>query len=99
MTELMQASATVVLWYRRDDYKRVLDVMTDAHLLPPTFDKWLHIAEQVIESSKRQGLLPVKAHIEPEPFPDWCRKRGLDIDATGRMESEGYVANTSLLES
>ncbi len=41
-----------VPWYTRQNYRRILEIMEDAHLLPSTFDKWLHAAEEVIESCK-----------------------------------------------
>lgn len=88
----LQVSAVGVPWYTRQNYKRILEVMSDAHVLPTTFDAWQHAAEKVLERARRRGATPVKALIDPETFPDWCRQRGLDADANARSQFACAVA-------
>ena len=94
----MKISAMGVPWYRRQDYARILEVMEDAHLLPPTFDKWLYRAEQALKQAVDRGVLPVKAYIDPDQFVAWCRDRGLNVDAAARMQFAAAVAHAHYAE-
>ena len=38
--------AVVIVWYSREDYKTVLEVMDDAESLPKTYNEWLGGAEK-----------------------------------------------------
>lgn len=94
----MKISAQGVPWYRRQDYPRVLEVMEDAHLLPKTFDKWLHLAEKALQKAADRGVVPVKAHIDPESFVTWCRERGLNVNAAARIQFAATVAHANYTE-
>lgn len=79
-------------WYARDDYRRILEVMEDAHLLPKTFDKWLYRAEKTRQEHLRSGVIVVKAQIEPDAFVAWCRENSQHVDASGRNAYASLVA-------
>ncbi len=79
-------------WYYREDYDAILRIMTDSHKLPGSFDVWLAEAEQGEQKFKRDGYTVVRAHIDPETFPDWCQSRGLDIDSQARMDFANFIA-------
>ena len=82
-------------WYYREDYDAILRIMTDSHMLPGSFEVWLAEAEQGEQQLKRDGYTVVRAHIDPETFPDWCRSRDLDIDSQARMDYANFVAKGS----
>lgn len=88
----MAISAVGIPWYRREDYPRILRIMRDRKVLPPTYDAWLVKAKQVVEDYKRKGSVTFEAYIDPDTFPDWCRSRGLHVDAGARMEYANLVA-------
>jgi hypothetical protein len=94
----MQISVVGVPWYSRQNYARILEVMEDAHVLPPTFDKWLYLAEKVLQNAVDKGLVPVKAHIDPEQFVAWCRQRSLHVDAGARSQFAATVARANYTE-
>jgi hypothetical protein len=94
----MQIAVTGVPWYRRQDYARILEVMEDAHVLPATFDKWLYLAEKVLQNAVNKGVVPVKAHIDPEQFVVWCRQRGLNVNADARIQFAATVASANYSE-
>ena len=77
--------AVGLVWYRRNDYSRVLQIMTDADELPPTWDKWLYRAEQALRRFEKSGMVVEKVYLDPEIFPGWCEARGLEIDAKARI--------------
>jgi hypothetical protein len=81
----MRPRGTGIAWYRRADYRRILEIMTDREKLPVTFDKWQSQAEHAERQLKAQGHFIIRVHIDPEDFVAWCAANGLDIDAKGRM--------------
>lgn len=78
------AAGVGITWYKRADYKRILEIMVDRENLPPTFDKWQSLAEKAEEMIRRQGRVPLRAHLDPDKFVAWCAERGLDINANAR---------------
>jgi hypothetical protein len=72
-------------WYHREDYKKLLKIFTDSHLLPNTYDKWHRFAEEGVDRLSSDGFTVEKVYIEPKTFPAWCRANGLDIDAKARL--------------
>lgn len=73
-----------IAWYHRKDYKRLMKIFADSQELPSTFDEWLQLAYQTYDRLKRQGHLVEKVYIDPDTFPAWCAKRGLNINANAR---------------
>lgn len=77
--------AVGIPWYRREEYGRIRRVMADGHLLPATWRDWLDRAQQAEQQIKAQGIVAERVYLDPRGFPDWCRARGLDVDADARM--------------
>lgn len=73
-------------WYRREHYAALKKIFVDGHKLPGTYDEWLKQAERLAAHLTGEGKTVVKAYIDPEHFPAWCKAKGLDIDAKARME-------------
>jgi hypothetical protein len=41
-----------------------------------------------------EGFLLVKAYIDPDTFPEWCRSHGMEMDAKARVNfAQDYAAN------
>ena len=74
-----------ISWYNKDDYPRALRVMIDPHILPSTYSAWKKKAEAQESKWKCEGIIVYRAIINPDEFPAWCRARGLNVDAKGRM--------------
>lgn len=81
-----------MVWYRLEDYDAILGMMTDREKLPRTFSEWRMKAETGEKKFRREGKVVVRAFIDPETFPDWCRARSLNIDAEARMLYANTVA-------
>lgn len=90
--------AAGISWYRREDYPRALDIMEDAHVLPPTCDEWERKAERQEREWQSRGFVVVRAIIDPEQFPAWCARRGLHVDAKARMRFANEVAFRSIVD-
>ncbi|CUT12507.1 hypothetical protein BF49_3587 [Bradyrhizobium sp.] len=72
-------------WYDREDYKRILDIMADAAVLPETYEKWRYAADKLVSQIERSGGTVVRAKIDPDAFAAWCRSRDLKVDAQARI--------------
>ena len=79
-------------WYRREDYPRIRDMMSDRHNLAPTYDAWLAAAENNESVGRAAGLQIARIPIEPEAFARWCAERGVEPGSAARME---YVSEKS----
>ena len=84
--------ATGMVWYRAEDYSRVLEIMSDADKLSPTFEQWRVGAERGEREMRSKGFLIVRAMLDPEEFAADCAARGIRPDAKARME---FAAETA----
>ena len=82
----MPVDSVRIAWYREKDYEALLDVFEDAATLPDTYREWRRIAERTDIQLKLQGHVVERAYIDPVTFPDWCRQRGLKLDAQSRSK-------------
>lgn len=82
MVEPVRINAMV--WYSREDYPSILKIMKDAAKLPRTWDEWHQMAETGLRHLSQTGIVVEKVNIDPLTFPDWCRARGLNVDAQAR---------------
>jgi hypothetical protein len=82
----MPLRAVGIAWYYRQDYRRILEIMEDADVLPRTYDQWLRSAETGERQLKRLGHVVIRAMIDPEEFTQWCRIRDLKVDAKARTQ-------------
>ncbi|MGB3044158.1 MAG: hypothetical protein WBB98_13325 [Xanthobacteraceae bacterium] len=83
----------------REDYRRILDVMADADLLPATYEKWRYRADRLERDIQRSGGIAVRAKIDPDAFVSWCTARGLNVDADARNQFAGEVAYSAVGQS
>lgn len=79
-----QARGIGIPWYRRDNYRRIREVMADRDILPPTFDKWLGLAETAERRLRKEGHLVFRAPLDADEFVKWCRIKGCATDASAR---------------
>lgn len=77
--------AVGIPWYRREDYARIRRTMRDGAKLPARYADWLRAAEATQKQIEGQGIVAERVYLDPRGFAEWCRARGLDIDADARM--------------
>jgi len=83
-----------MVWYDSiDSYNACLRIMSDSHKLHANYHLWRMQAETGEKRLRRAGKTVVRAVIDPKTFPDWCRDRGLDIDADARNQFASFVAH------
>lgn len=79
-------------WYRAEEYSAIRRIMADGHKFAGTFNEWRRIAEGIEQNLRRDGQTVVRAIIDPKTFPEWCRARGLNVDAQARMDFANAIA-------
>ena len=84
-----------IVWYRAEDYESILKIMEDSAKLPMAYKNWLTQAESNEKLAHKSGFSTVRAFIDPKTFPDWCRRRGYNINAKARMEYANLIAKES----
>ncbi len=73
-----------VIWFSRENYAEALRTMTDAKVLPRTFDEWLERANEAVEFIGREGGKVIRVEFDLNKFKSYCVIRGLNFDAEGR---------------
>jgi hypothetical protein len=81
-----------MVWYREEDYSRILEIMSDADKLSPTFEQWRAGAERGEREMRSRGFLIVRAMLDPLEFAADCAARGICPDAKARTE---FAAETA----
>jgi hypothetical protein len=86
-------------WFDRESYSRILEVMADRDLMPPTYDRWLRQSQRVLEKARREGQRPIRAHIDPDQFVDWCNDNDMLPDSVARLAYAGVVARSTFMQT
>ena len=82
--------AVGMAWFREEDYPALVSVLEDGHKYD-SFKQWLQRAEELEAKFKSEGYIVERVHIDPETFPDWCRKNGVGINREGRTKFAAEV--------
>ncbi len=88
----MKSELMAIPWYSEQDYREVLELMPDAHLLPRTYESWQIQAERLEQRLRSEGKTPYRAVLVPSVFAAWCKARGLDINANARTQFASFIA-------
>jgi len=87
-----QVQAIGMVWYKRENFDRLMAMFEDRHKLHRTFDEWLRDAEIGRKAQEAKGVRVVCVDIDPATFPAWCAGRGLRVDAKARTEYANLIA-------
>lgn len=71
-------------WYESNDYERIKSIMKDGDSFPVTYQEWRMHAERLEEVLRGESYTPVRAHIRPVDFVQWCSAQGHNVDSHGR---------------
>jgi len=74
------------MWYRREDYDRILAIMDDAEEFPSSFEEWEDTARRQIDGMRSHGAVIQQIFLDPNQFLAFCEKKGLAKDGTARAE-------------
>ncbi len=87
-----QPSVQAMVWYKEEDWESLKELFDDADKLPKTYKDWLSRAEEMQEKVQAEGDAVIKVFIDPETFPQWCKKKGMKMNAEARSQLAIEVA-------
>ncbi len=90
--EQRQPEVQAMVWYKKEHWDTLKELFTDGHMLPVTFEDWESRAEQMKQQAQDQGDAVIKVYIDPETFPEWCQKKGLEMNSEARSQLAIEVA-------
>ena len=73
-------------WIREEDYPALLEIFEDGNRMPPTWQEWLKIAEEMERGLTAYGHVVLRVHIDPKTFPQWCAAHGTTPGGAGRRK-------------
>lgn len=87
-----QPSVQAMVWYKEEDWQTLKEMFVDGDMLPKTYEDWLERAEDLKEKVQAQGDAVIKVYIDPQTFPEWCEKKGLEMNGEARSQLAIEVA-------
>lgn len=87
-----QPSVQAMVWYKEEHWESLKEMFVDGDRLPLSYADWLERAEQMKAQAQAEGDAVIKVFIDPETFPEWCRKKGLEMDSEARSQLAIEVA-------
>ena len=82
-----------VVWFRKEDYPPSSKSSKMAMNLLPAWDEWVKGAEKAEKGLNDQGQMTERVYVDPDTFPEWCRKEGLSVGRYARNKfAAGVVA-------
>ena len=88
--------ATGMVWFKRENFERLIALFKDGHKLHRTYDEWFNAAEVGRKAFEAKGGRVVCVDIDPHDFPVWCKAKGHDLDANGRQAYAAFIAYKTL---
>ena len=76
--------AVGIAWIRKEDYATLRGIFEDGDMFTDGWAAWNKRAEAVEKEMEGQGVIPLRAYIDPDTFPAWCAARGVDTGREGR---------------
>jgi len=75
-----------ISWFREEDYAAIRGVSEDGHKMPSKWKDWLNGAEEFEQKAIQSGKIVERINIDPNTFPDWCKKNGVGVNRQGRQK-------------
>ena len=73
-------------WIREEDYPALLKIFDDGDRMPPDWNEWLKMAEEMEHGLKAYGHVVLRVYIDPASFPDWCAAQDMRPGAAARKK-------------
>lgn len=87
-----QPSVQAMVWYKEEDWPILKEMFVDGDMLPKNYEDWLQRAEEMKKQAQAEGDAVIKVFIDPETFPLWCQKKGLEMNGEARSQLAIEVA-------
>lgn len=87
-----QPSVQAMVWYKKEDWQILKEMFVDGDMLPRTYEDWLSRAEEMKNKAQADGDAVIKVYIDPQTFPEWCQKKGVEMNGEARSQLAIEVA-------
>jgi hypothetical protein len=87
-----QVQAVGMAWFKPENFVRLRAMFEDGHKLHRTYPEWLKAAEAGCDTFEKRGVTVVRVDIDPDQFPEWCKSKGLQLNAAARTEYANFIA-------
>jgi hypothetical protein len=87
-----QPMIQALVWYKEEDWDKLMNLFSDRDQLPHTYSDWLARAEEKKNEIQASGDVVIKVYIDPETFPEWCANKGFPMDSEARSQLAIEVA-------
>jgi hypothetical protein len=75
-----------VFWIEESDYTALRSIFDDGDKMPPTWNAWHKMAEEMKRGLEGYGHVVLRVRIDPRTFSDWCAVRGIKSSREGRKQ-------------
>jgi hypothetical protein len=83
--------AVGIPWYRQEDWPALIAMFEDGAVFD-SFDQWEERAKEVERKFQRAGHIVERVVIDPDAFPEWCRRNGVGADRESRADFAAEIA-------
>lgn len=73
-----------IAWYKRREWERLRQAVSDPERLEATHREWLRIAKKASRDLKAAGVDHERVIVRVDELVAWCRARNLPVDAGAR---------------
>lgn len=73
-------------WIKEEDYSALLQLFEDGDKMPPSWNEWLKMAEEMEQGLKAYGHVVLRVYINAATFSDWCATHGTSPGSVGRRK-------------
>ena len=80
----MQVQIIGMAWYKPQNFARLRAMFKDGDKLHDTYDEWFAAAEATRKNLEIKGNRVVCVDIDPDKFPEWCKAKGMKLNAEAR---------------
>lgn len=82
-------------WYRPERYHEARSRMTDAALIPASYNVWRQGAEKREHDTRSAGATPKRVYVDDDRFVIYCTARNLTLDSKARARyAADFCAST-----
>jgi hypothetical protein len=66
-----------IAWMREEDYPALIRIFEDGHMFG-SWEEWSERAEATEKKFQSEGVIVLRAYLDPATFPAWCAARNID---------------------
>jgi hypothetical protein len=89
-----------IAWMREEDYPALIRIFEDGHMFD-SWEQWNERAEATEKKFQSDGVIVLRAYLDPAAFPSWCAARNIAPGREARTQfgsefaEERYGSNQS----